>query len=94
MVEYATTIQQDGLILLWTLLTKHHGTAAQISCYEIFKIDSFKDKSKYAGGDIVKFCGHVRRTMESLKSAGWIDTQAFDKIYEVARCLGKSSGLE
>ena len=46
------------------------------------KVDSFKDRFKAYSGDIDKFCDHVHKTMECLKSAGGTDDQAFDKILE------------
>ena len=46
------------------------------------KVDSFKDCLKAYSGDIDKFCDHVHKTMECLKSTGDSDGQDFDKIFE------------
>ena len=82
-VAQQAKVVDNGPTLLWMLLTKYHGTAGQIIRQMRVKIDAFKDKVKAYGGDIDKFCEHVRKTMEWLKSAGGSDDQAFDKIFEV-----------
>ena len=82
MVSHLDTIGEDGPTLLWTLLTQYHGTADQIIWLMRHKIDAFKDHLKLCLGDMDKFCDHVRKTVESLKAAGWTDDQAFDKVYE------------
>ena len=82
MVAQRAKVMDDGPTLLWMLLTEYHGTAAQIIRQMRLKIDAFKDKVKAYGGDMDKFCEHVRKTMECLKSAGGSDDQAFDKIFE------------
>ena len=46
------------------------------------KVKSFKDRLRAYGGDIDKFCEHVRKTMECLKSAGGFDDQALDNFFE------------
>ena len=81
-IPHQEKINGDGPTLLRCLLTKFHGTAAQIIRAQRSKMEQFKHKLKHYGGDIEKFADHMRKTYQSLVHAGGQDKQAFERMYE------------